>query len=91
VLDIGSLQRFSSTTLKQLAKYHAGLAASGGGLVLVGVGDESRPVLQRTGLLDQIGQVNVLAPDPHPGRSFEHGLTRGAELLAELRSSSQTP
>jgi SulP family sulfate permease len=87
VLDVGTLQHFSSTTLKQLDKYRAGLASAGSGLVLAGVGPDSRRVLERTGLLERLGEENVLAPDPHPGLAFEHCLRRGEELLGELRAA----
>jgi SulP family sulfate permease len=88
VLDVGSLQHFSSTTLKQLGKYQEGLASAGSGLVLTGIGDAPRETLARTGLLERIGEPNVLPGDPHPDAAFEQGARRGRELLAELGASS---
>lgn len=56
---------------------HAGVIL--GTLILVAA------VLERTGLLAQIGDRNLLPPDPHLDRSVELALHRGQELLAELR------
>jgi sulfate permease, SulP family len=81
VLDLGALTDFSSTTLKQLATYQRTLAASGSGLVLAGVGEPSRKVLERTGLLEQLGGDNVLPPDPHPGLALDLAWQRGQALL----------
>jgi SulP family sulfate permease len=87
VLDIQALQHFSSTMLKQLSKYRENLAAAGSGLVLVGVGPAQRAVLGRTGLLDQLGDANVLGSDPHLALADERGLQRGRELLEQLRAA----
>jgi SulP family sulfate permease len=89
VLDVGELQHFSSTTLKNLGKYHAGLAGAGSGLVLVGIGERSRDILAHTGLLAQLGEKNVLPPDPHLGGILESGLRRGQELLVELGAKGE--
>jgi SulP family sulfate permease len=85
VLDVGVLQHFSSTVLKQLEKYHDTLVASGSGLVLAGIGSDSRAILARTGLLARIGDHNVLPPDPHLDSAVDEARHRGNELLAELR------
>jgi SulP family sulfate permease len=87
VLDVGTLQDFSSTTLKQLGAYQRRLAAAGSGLVLSGIGEPARRVLERTGILEQIGERNVIPPDRHVEASIESGLRRGRELLAELQTS----
>jgi sulfate permease, SulP family len=87
VLDVGSLQEFSSTTLKHIEKYRADLAAVGSGLVLTGIGTDSRETLVRTELLERLGEGNVLADDPHVGASIELGWRRGRELLRELRAA----
>jgi SulP family sulfate permease len=87
VLNVGALQHYSSTMLKQLAKYHESLAAAGSGLVLVGIRPEQRSVLKRTGLLDKLGDDNVLASDPHLAVADEQGLQRGRELLKELSAA----
>lgn len=84
VLDLGALQRFSSTTLEHIAKAHAKQASAGGHLVLAGVGDDARAVLARTGVLAIIGERNVLPGDRHLGASFDAGLARGRELLADV-------
>lgn len=86
VLDLGTLERFSSTTLKALGKYHDRLAAGGSGLVLAGVGQDARLVLTRTGLLERIGDRNVLPRDLHVGGTLDTSLRRGQELLGELRA-----
>jgi SulP family sulfate permease len=84
VLDVGELQDYSSTMLKALARYQAKLASHDSGLVLISVRASSRDVLERTGLLQQIGPENVLAVDPHFVAAIERGLERGRALLAEL-------
>jgi SulP family sulfate permease len=88
VLDVGSLQEFSSTTLKHIEKYRAEVAEVGSGLVLTGIGDDSRSTLVRTELLERLGDRNVLADDPHVGASIEIGWRRGCELLEELRAAA---
>lgn len=85
VLDVGALQSYSSTMVKHLAKYQSSLAAAGSGLVLSGIGESSRRVLARTGLLEQIGARNVLPVDPHLDAAIETARRRGRALLAELR------
>jgi SulP family sulfate permease len=86
VFDVGELERFSSTTLKEIGKYHSSLAACGGGLVLAGIGESSRRILARTGLLQQIGEKNTVPSDPHLGTTIDLGMARGRELLTELRA-----
>ena len=88
VLDLGALQRFSSTTLKALRAYAIKLSDAGSGLVLAGVGGSARRVLTHTGLLEQIGPANVLRTDPYLGGALELGLRRGEELLAELETAA---
>jgi SulP family sulfate permease len=88
VIDLGPLEHFSSTTLKVLGKIHGAFAAAGSGLVLAGVEPGARDVLGRTGLLEQIGEQNVLPSDPHIGASLDAGLRRGRDLLAEMHAAS---
>ena len=61
--------------------------------MLVGVGERSRAVLERTGILAQLGAENVLPADPHLVASIEQGVNRGRALLSGLRSpaSGETP
>jgi SulP family sulfate permease len=86
VVDVGALQQLSSTAIKQVAKYHHELAAAGSGLVIAGIGDRARETLAQTGLLAQLGEQNVLPPDPPLGASLDSGLQRGRGLLSELRA-----
>lgn len=81
VLDLGNRQTFSSTTLKALQTYHLDLSNAGQVLVLTGVSDGLREVLDRTGFLAVIGPDNVLAHDPHLGADRDAGATRGHQLL----------
>ncbi len=87
VLDVGVLDSFSSTMLKELGKYHAKLAAHGSALVLVGISAVARETLDPTEFLERLGPANVLSRDSHVGADLEHGHRRGQELLAELRAS----
>jgi SulP family sulfate permease len=94
VLDVGDLQDYSSTMLKALSTYQVRLASHGSGLVLIGVRELSRTILERTGLLEQMGPENVLATDPHLVLSLERGMQRARALLAELeraRTDSMPP
>ncbi len=86
VIDIGALEHFSSTTLKNLGKIHAKFAAGRSGLVLTGVEPNAREVMARTGLLKQLGEQNVLPSDPHIGASLDAGVRRGRDLLSELQA-----
>jgi len=87
VIDLGALEHFSATTLKSLSKLHAAFAAAHSGVVLSGVEPGARDVLSRSGLLDQFGEQNVLASDPHIGASLDAGTRRGRELLSELHAA----
>lgn len=87
VLDMGVLQVPSSTMLKSLGRYHAALTSQGSGLVLIGVAPRPHAILERTGLLDQIGAQNVLASDARLTASIEDGERRGRERLVELRAA----
>lgn len=87
VLDLGRLEVGSSTMLKALGKYRTALASAGSGIVLTGVSTQFHAVLERTGLLAQFGQANVLPEDPHLGAALETGVTRGQALLDELRAA----
>ena len=91
VLDVGALEHFSSTTLKDTLRYHDRLTRAGSGLVLSGVGPEASGVLERTGLMARVGRQNVLVADRHVGASFEAGMRRGSELLAELQVGPRSP
>ncbi len=87
VLDLGALERFSSTTLKSLGKLHATFAAAGSDIVLAGVGEDARETLRRTALLTVFGEENVLPADVHLGGSLDAGLERGRTVLAGLRGA----
>lgn len=87
VLDVGDLRHLSSTALKQLDRYEAQLSQAGSALVLTGVGPEPRAVLEKTGLLERIGEENVLPPDPYLGGALEAGRRRGRARLIELRAA----
>jgi SulP family sulfate permease len=87
VLDVGDLRHVASTALKQLDQYEAKLSRSGGALVLAGVDPAAHAVLAKTGLLERIGEENVLPPDPHLGGALQAGRFRGQALLAELRAA----
>jgi SulP family sulfate permease len=84
VLDLGPLDRYSSTMLKQLARCVDALIDAGGGIVLVGVDERQRDVLLRTGIGHRIGTRNIIPPDPHLDRSIGQGLRRGQALLREI-------
>jgi SulP family sulfate permease len=86
VLDTGVLGAYSSTMLKELAKYHAQLDAAGSGLVLIGVSERARTTLAATGLLQTLGTDNVLPADPHLVAAVESGMERGRTLLAQLQA-----
>jgi SulP family sulfate permease len=86
VIDVGRLHHLSTTSLQQVARYRAKLAAAGSGLVLAGVDPRARAVLARTKLLEQLGEENVLPDDPHLGSVLDAGLERGRALLAELQA-----
>jgi SulP family sulfate permease len=87
VLDVGELRHVASTALKQLDRYEAKLSRSGGAMVLTGVGPAPRAVLAKTGLLERIGEENVLPPDPHLGGALEAGRRRGQARLFELQAA----
>ena len=86
VLDLGVLDEFSSTMLKELGKYQARLASAGSGIVLVDVSDRARRTLERTGVLATLGPANVLPADPHLLAAIERGQERGRLLLAKARA-----
>ncbi|MEZ5125006.1 MAG: SulP family inorganic anion transporter [Thermoleophilia bacterium] len=90
VVDLGALRHFSSTMLKQVDHYLQRLSASGSALVLTGVRDEGRRALSRTGLVDRIGERNILPPDPHIDVAFDAALQRGRDRLRELRQEGET-
>ena len=87
VLDVEAMPQFSSTMLKEVAKYHQGLLRAGSGLVLVGIQPQQRETLERTGLLAALGEQNVLPGDPHLGLADQRGLERGRVLLDGLRAA----
>jgi SulP family sulfate permease len=87
VIDVGDLRHVASTALKQLDQYQAKLSRAGGVLVLSGVRPEPRAVLARTGLLERLGEENVLPADPHLAGALEAGRRRGQAALAEMKSA----
>jgi len=50
------------------------------------VSPRAHDVLERTGLLAQLGDQNVLPTDPHLGGSLDAGLQRGRDLLRDLQA-----
>ena len=85
VLDLGEVERYSSTMLKHLARYATDLLDAGSGLVLVGITEQQRSLLARTGIGQRIGDQNLLTRDPHIDRTIERAERRGRELLADLQ------
>ena len=88
VLDVGELRHVSSTALKQVDAYEGKLSGARCGLVLTGVGPEPRAILARTGLLERIGEANILPRDPHLGGALQAGQRCGQALSSELRAGS---
>ncbi|MFV0527036.1 MAG: SulP family inorganic anion transporter [Acidimicrobiales bacterium] len=85
MVDLGELNHYSSTLLKQLARYVTTLLDAGSGLVLVGVTDHQRDVLRQTGIGQRIGDDNLLPRDPHIDVTIRGAMKRGNALLAELQ------
>jgi SulP family sulfate permease len=85
VLDLGRVDRYSSTMLKQLARYATDLLDAGSGLVVAGVTDHQREVLARAGIGQRIGSDNLLPRDPHIDLTIEQAFERGRTHLAELK------
>lgn len=86
IIDVGALQRFSSTMLKQLNDYACHLASSGSAIVLTGVTDTGRETLARAGTADLLGKDNILPPDPHIIVAIETAFRRGQTRLCDLAS-----
>ncbi|HET8930445.1 MAG TPA: SulP family inorganic anion transporter [Acidimicrobiales bacterium] len=84
IVDLGEMDRYSSTLLKRLSTYVSEIREAGSGAIFVGVGDRRRTVLERTGLIETIGSSNVLGEDSHIDRSLERANERGRELLDDL-------
>ncbi|HWJ61479.1 MAG TPA: SulP family inorganic anion transporter [Acidimicrobiales bacterium] len=91
VLDLGRLDRYSSSMVKRLAMYVDSLSHAGSGLVLVGVSERALGALARTGVADRIGPENLLVPDPHIDLTIEHGAAQGTALLRQLRERRNQP
>lgn len=90
VVDVGALNHFSSTMLKDVEHYLRRLASADSALVLVGVADEARDALRRTEIAGLIGEQNILARDRHLDATLEAARKRGRERLAELRAESRS-
>jgi SulP family sulfate permease len=86
VINCVLLHNLSSTMVKSLLGYHRDLRSEGCGLVLTGVEAGQRQILRDTGLLDEVGDANVIEADSHIGANVERGHGRGTALLAELRA-----
>jgi len=84
VLDLGQLQRFSSTMLKQLNDYARRLADAGSAMVLTGITADGRATLARAGTVDLLGKDNILPTDPHISAAIETAFQRGQARLDEL-------
>jgi SulP family sulfate permease len=90
VVDLGDLQHFSSTMLKEVDHYLEQLHSAGSALVLVGIDDEERQVLSRTGLVDRVGEANILPLDRHIDVAFETALRAGRDRLEQLQREARS-
>jgi SulP family sulfate permease len=90
VVDLGELQHFSSTMLKEVDHYLEQLHSAGSALVLVGIDDEERQVLSRTGLVDRVGEANILPLEPHIDVAFEAALRVGRDRLEQLQREARS-
>jgi SulP family sulfate permease len=77
-----------STFLAELERYRAAIAGTDGRLMLAGVGPELREQLQRTGMLDVLGDENVFAEQPVLGASIREAISAGEAWLSRNDTSS---
>jgi len=75
--DIGS------TVTEVLRRYTQALQANGGKLILAGVGPTLRGQLQRTGMLNLIGEENIFLATQTIGEAGNAALRAAKEWLAE--------
>jgi anti-anti-sigma regulatory factor len=81
VLDVGELNRFSSTLLKGLATYSKKLSLHGHVLVLVGIDPEARELLDATGVSVELGEANLLGERDYLGGNLDLGWEHAEALL----------
>ena len=68
--------------LRILDRYARSLQEKGGKLMLVGVGEQVYPQLERTGVLDVIGQDNVFSAQPKLAASLFDAYAAAVAWLA---------
>ncbi|MCX7893516.1 MAG: SulP family inorganic anion transporter [Burkholderiales bacterium] len=76
ILDLYQLVNLDSTGLDALEKLHASLARNGSHLVLAGVNEQPRSIIERSGFADALGRDN-LQPD------LSAAVSRAKVLLAD--------
>lgn len=79
----------STTFVKMLGRMTRKMRDEGVGLVICGVSDDERDLLERTGLLDEIGADNVIPATDKLVESINLGYARGEALRAELNREAQ--
>ena len=90
ILRLRDRDEVGSTFIRILDRYARSLQAKGGKLMLVGVGEQVYPQLERTGVLDVIGQDNVFSAQPKLGASlFDAYAAAVAWLAASDRSGER--
>ena len=70
ILILRDIDDLGSTTIRLLMRYVGTLKAAGGTLMLTGVNEELLGQLERTGLRDRIGAVNIYPEEPQLGAAL---------------------
>ena len=82
ILRLRDRDEVGSTFIRILDRYARSLQEKGGKLMLVGVGEQVYPQLERTGVLDVIGQDNVFSAQPKLAASLFDAYAAAVAWLA---------
>ncbi len=84
VVRLRGHSELGSTAILMLRRYHAQISDAGGRLILAGVGERLLTQLESTGVLEELGQENVLPATDIVYRSTDAALEMGESWLGEL-------
>ena len=90
ILRVRGREQVSSTGLKWLQRYTRELHEGGNVLLLAGVQPVVKDMLERTGLMDIVGQENVFEAQPGLGASLDTALAAAQAWLSTRQSTVET-
>lgn len=84
-------EELGSTFLAVVSRYNRNIQNNHGRLMLVGVGEALHRQLERTGLLESLGEENIFRTTPKIGEAFNIAYTDAESWLSQIEEQEPSP